>query len=244
MSGSQPNLARLKKPSREAHRAPKRVRKASRKTRGPLVSRVLISCWVVLSVGYVIALYEVIADITAVPEYAWPLLAGMGVFAVVWGGWLRGHDRFWRTFEHELTHVIFALLFLQRVKHFRASAEKGGSIHHHGRRHNFLISLSPYFFPTVTVIPLVLLFLVTAGVRPYIEFLVGATLMYHLITTVEEARPYQTDLTQHGLAFSYTFIVLMNLVCVGLVLAMTVFDAGTGWEYLVRGVEVLYRLVV
>ena len=204
------------------------------------LSWLLVALWAILSVGFAVAFYELIARVVESPDRLLAVLGGMLAYVLVWALFLRGRNRFWRTFEHELTHVIFALLSFQRVKHFRASAHKGGSIHHLGPRGNFVISLAPYFFPTVSLLPLLLLFIVTPAAEPYIQFIVGFTLMYHVINPFEEARPYQTDLTNHGLVFSYAFIVLMNLVCLGTALAISGFGGRAGWDYLMRGFEVLY----
>jgi hypothetical protein len=203
----------------------------------------LILLWVVLSIGYGVAFYELIQRIIRSAARLQYMFGGMAAYGGVWFLFLRHRARFWWTFEHELTHVIFALLFGHEIRHFRASPDKGGSIHHRGRSNNFLIALAPHFFPTLSVVPLLLLFIVVPWAVPYVEFAVGVTVLYHVISTFYEARPHQPDLKGPGLLFSYTFIVLMNLVCLGTVLAMTGFGAEAGWNFLVRGLEVLYPAV-
>ena len=203
-----------------------------------------ILLWGVLSVGYGVAFYELIERVLRSAMHLQYVLFGMGAYLLLWFAVLRHRGRFWRTFEHELTHAIFALLSGHRVQYFRASEDEGGSIHHVGKtENNFLISLAPYFFPTSSVVPLILLFLVSPPVVPYVEFAVGMTLVYHIVSTLDEARPRQPDLKEHGLVFSYAFIALMNFVCLGSVLAMTGFGAEAGWNFLVRGLEVLYPAV-
>lgn len=200
--------------------------------------------WGVLSIGYGVAFYELIERILRSAIRFQYVLFGMGTYLLLWFAVLRSRRQFWRTFEHELTHAIFAVLSGHRIQHFRASEDEGGSIHHVGKtRNNFLISLAPYFFPTLTAVPLILLFLVGPSVVPYMEFAVGMTLVYHVISTLDEARPRQPDLQEHGLVFSYAFIVVMNLIVLGSVLAMTGFGAESGWNFLVRGLEVLYPAI-
>ena len=207
-----------------------------------LLKYIVIPLVLALSVGYGIALYEVVQRLSETPGRVQALLLGMGLYAGLFVVWIRTLRGFWRTFEHELTHALFALLFFQRIESFRASAGGGGQVQHSGRwGGNFVISLAPYFFPTVTLIPLGLLFLVTPALQPYVVGAVGFTLAYHITATFREARPHQSDLKRHGVLFSYTMILLLNLICIGLVLTLTVYGTDAAADYLVRGVEVFYR---
>lgn len=204
-----------------------------------LFKLILIPLALALSVGYGVALYEVATPLTRTPTH--PLLLGMGLYAGLFFVWIRKLNGFWQTFVHELTHALFALLFLQRIEGFQATAGGGGQVQHSGRwGGNFVISLAPYFFPTLTVVPLGLLFLVTPPIQPYVVGVIGFTLMYHFFSTLRDARPRQSDLTRHGLLFSYTMIVLLNLICIGLVLTLTMEGAGAAGDFLARGVEVFY----
>ena len=205
-----------------------------------LLKLIAIPLALALSVGYGVALVEVAAPLAHTPTH--PLLLGMGVYAILFLVWIRKLRGFWQTFVHELTHTLFALLFFQRIEGFKATAGGGGEVQHSRRwGGNFVISLAPYFFPTLTVVPLILLFLVTPPVRPYVVGAVGFTLAYHLIATVRDAHPRQSDLTRHGLLFSYAMIVLLNLICLGLVLTLTLHDPGAAADYLARGAAVCYN---
>ena len=54
------------------------------------------------------------------------------------------------TLEHELTHAIFAILSLNRVTGLNATGREGGVTHYQGYG-NWVITLAPYFVPTVTI---------------------------------------------------------------------------------------------
>ena len=205
-----------------------------------LLKLLVIPLALALSVGYGVALYEVAAP-RLMGNLIHPFWLGMGIYLGLFFIWLRKHGGFWETFEHELTHALFALLFFQRIEGFKATAGGGGQVQHSGRwGGNFVIALAPYFFPTVTVVPLGLLFLVPPSVQPYVVGAVGFTLMYHILSTLREAHPRQSDLTRHGLFFSYTMIVLLNLICIGLVLTLTFSGTGAASDFLARGVDVFY----
>ena len=205
-----------------------------------LLKLIVIPLALALSVGYSVALYEVAAPRLA-GNLMHPLWLGMGLYLILFVAWLRKHGGFWETFEHELTHALFALLFFQRIEGFKATASGGGQVQHSGRwGGNFVIALAPYFFPTVTVVPLGLLFLVPPPVQPYLVGAVGFTLMYHILSTLREAHPRQSDLTRHGLFFSYSMIVLLNLIFIGLVLTLTFSGSEAAVDFLARGAEVFY----
>lgn len=64
---------------------------------------------------------------------------------------LRNRLRFWENFIHEFTHLIFAILLMDRVRQFYVS-ETSGELILNSSNKNILVSLSPYFFPTVTLV--------------------------------------------------------------------------------------------
>ena len=204
-----------------------------------LLKLIVIPLALALSMGYGVAFYEIAGPLRR--DLTHPLWLGMGLYAGLFVVWIRKLGGFWQTFEHELTHTLFALLFFQRIEGFTATAGKGGQVQHSGRwGGNFVISLAPYFFPTLTLVPLGVLFLVPPSIKPYVVGAVGFTLAYHLFATIRDARPRQPDLTRHGLLFSYTMIVLLNLICLGLVLTLTLSDTSAAGDFLARGLEVFY----
>src|SRR5262245_39127376 len=108
---------------------------------------VAVACLAALP-GLVVALYHVVRRIYAAPAPSYACLAGAAAYAVVWYLLLRRRTvgNFVVTFEHELTHAIFAWLTFHRVVGFRAGSSSGGHVRYVGRG-NWLIAVAPYFFP-------------------------------------------------------------------------------------------------
>lgn len=117
---------------------------------------------------------------------------------------------------HELTHALFVLLCRGRISKIHISAEGG---HILTNRNNFLISLSPYFFPFYSVL-VVLAWLLAQwvfrdrfAVEPaWLYGALGLTWMFHLTFTLWMVRREQPDVDQNGKLFSFTVIFLANLL--------------------------------
>ncbi len=58
---------------------------------------------------------------------------------------------FYENFFHELTHMLFSLLFLEDIKHFYASQTKG-EVATSSTFRNILTQSAPYFFPVLTLL--------------------------------------------------------------------------------------------
>lgn len=117
---------------------------------------------------------------------------------------------------HELTHALFVWICRGRVGRVHISA-KGGHIL--TNRNNFLISLSPYFFPFHSAVVIAAWFLgcwVVAGrCRPdpvWLYGMIGLTWMFHLTFTVWMILREQPDVEQNGRLFSFTVIFAANVL--------------------------------
>ena len=85
--------------------------------------------------------------------------------------------------EHELTHMLFAVLTLHKPKGLDIDQDVGGSFSFVGKG-NWLIALAPYFFPTFTFILMLGLigYVAIYGKLPdYHLVLFGIFIGYHLI---------------------------------------------------------------
>ncbi len=119
---------------------------------------------------------------------------------------------------HELTHAIFVLLCKGRVTKVHISAEGG---HILTNRNNFLISLSPYFFPFYSAI-VILVWAVLEWL--FFDFqhhhllwlygLIGLTWTFHISFTIYMIRHEQPDVLQNGKLFSFALITLMNVLLI------------------------------
>ncbi len=107
--------------------------------------------------------------------------------------------------EHEVTHAIFAIATGHRVTHLSAGAQ-GGELQCVGPG-NWLLSLSPYFFPTFCVPVLLVMQVSRPEWMPLWLVLFGIALHGHLRGTLREMHMQQPDLQRYGRRFSVALIV-------------------------------------
>lgn len=119
---------------------------------------------------------------------------------------------------HELTHAFFALVFRAKVSKIHISPEGG---HILTDKNNFVISLSPYFFPFYTVLGILVwailewrFFDFTEQDRFWLYAIVGFTWMFHVAYTLRMLRRKQSDVTPYGRLLSFAVILLVNLVLI------------------------------
>lgn len=131
------------------------------------------------------------------------------------------------TFEHELTHLVFGLLFLKRPHSFVVTRHNGGSVTLSGG--NFIITLAPYFFPTVSYLLLPFAYLIPKEAMPLFFAALGASVAFHLVSTWAELHWRQTDLHEAGILFSSIFLPVANLIFYG-ALAALIFGGASGFS--------------
>ncbi|MDP2942182.1 MAG: hypothetical protein Q8O36_01525, partial [Candidatus Omnitrophota bacterium] len=98
---------------------------------------------------------------------------------------------------------------------------KGGEVK--GTKSSLFISLAPYFFPTYTLIVILLWIFAKQfwDVKDFISvflFAVGLTLTFHFVMTVEFLKTKQPDLIKSGYLFSIALIYFINLSIAALIL--------------------------
>lgn len=149
-----------------------------------------------------------------------PFVFGCLTFVLLWRRWL-GRSRIGRfliTLEHESTHAMFALLCFHRIVGFRASIGRGGEVRYTGRG-NWLITVAPYFFPTLALLLFLLAYLLPFPGLPWQSFLLGVALGYHVVSTIRETHRDQTDIQELGTLFCWLFLPAANLAVVGVLVA-------------------------
>lgn len=153
------------------------------------------------------------------------VLGGVAIYALVWWWLIRHWTVSWlSTLEHEITHGIFALLTGHRVQGLRVTLRDGGHILLLGPG-NWLIDVAPYFFPTATVVLILVLPWVPFLHGGWGQLLLGLSLGYHLTSTWTETHHAQTDLQKAGFFFCWLFLPAANVAGLGLMLAA----AQAGW---------------
>jgi hypothetical protein len=124
------------------------------------------------------------------------------------------------TLEHELTHLLIGLLFLKIPVGIRVSAHEGGEVRQIGlgTTGQTWVSLAPYFFPTVSLIVLIIAYLFSIN-TVYLLGLLGWTTLFHLVSNWGETSFRQPDLQKAGILKSLLILPVMNLICYGSILA-------------------------
>lgn len=149
-----------------------------------------------------------------------PFAFGCSAFVFAWKRW-GGQSRYGRfliTLEHESTHALFALLTWHRIVGFKASIGRGGEVRYVGKG-NWLITVAPYFFPTVALLFFLLAYFLPFPGLPWQSFLLGVALGYHVVSTLRETRKDQSDIQSLGMTFCWLFLPAANLFVIGLLIS-------------------------
>ncbi|MBU1221031.1 M50 family metallopeptidase [Myxococcota bacterium] len=152
------------------------------------------------------------------PGVSIPFGIGFGGYFVLWKLFFRSRSfgSVFSTFEHELTHALFAWLTLHRVTNLRVTWSSGGSVSFTPPG-NWLIYLAPYFFPTITFM---LLPFTLSGASSVFIAAVGVSASYHMTSTWIETHFSQTDIQQTGFLFSFLFLPTANFICYGVIISV------------------------
>ena len=177
-----------------------------------------------------VSLYPIVSQDWRV--YRWFILGMIAYtsFMGITNAFFNQNLKFFRTFTHELTHTIFTILSLKRVRAFQATSHQGGEIHVVGGG-NMLILLSPYCIPIFTIALLLLRPLFQAQFSPYLEFIIGLSYLFHLHTNWIQTGRRQTDITKYPLLTSYSFIWLFHFLVVGIVFLSFQEGLSAFWEF-------------
>ena len=141
------------------------------------------------------------------------LLTGIAGYIVLWLFWFKQSVmlQWFSTLEHELTHAFFAMLSLNKVTGLNATGNAGGVTEYQGFG-NWIISLAPYFVPSLSLIMLLALSIAKPAHYSVLFVVMGVTLAYHFLSTWEETHREQTDLQKTGWAFVWVFLPTANLL--------------------------------
>lgn len=196
-------------------RWPDRIDKTLQALKWPAAS---ISLLLVPLLGW--ALVRLVLRVAIDPIPLIPFALGIAGLILLWRRFIgrRRMGRFIITLEHELTHALFAVICFHRIVGFRASVGRGGEVRFTGKG-NWLITVAPYFFPTVALLLFLLAYLMPFAGFPWQRFLLGVALGYHVVSTYRETHRDQTDIKRLGLIFCWMFLPAANLAVVGLLIA-------------------------
>ncbi|MCA9266920.1 MAG: hypothetical protein KDA41_00540 [Planctomycetales bacterium] len=141
-------------------------------------------------------------------------------YAALWRLVLRRRllGTFFSTLEHELTHALFAWATLHRVVELRSTFRQGGHVRFRGAG-NWLITLAPYFFPTLSVAIIAVGWLLPNGWLTAADAALGAATAYHIVSTFHETHLGQSDLRKAGLLFSLCWLPTANVLAYAAIVA-------------------------
>jgi hypothetical protein len=92
---------------------------------------------------------------------------------------IRGRFRLWETLEHEFTHALFATLLFKKLNRLDAGNGRGFLEYEGGR--SLIITLAPYFFPTLALLPVLSGLMTMFGVMGWLGY--GFNL-FNLVATI------------------------------------------------------------
>jgi hypothetical protein len=133
--------------------------------------------------------------------------------------------------EHELSHVLFALLSGIRV---RRISMKSSNAYVKTDRINLIIALAPYALPLYTIMlvslhRLLQYFTESAVLESFFYFLFGTTLSFHFSATVHYIQLEQPDLNRYGYFASLVFIATWSLLILTVILRLMFTDVQLAW---------------
>ncbi len=175
-----------------------------------------------------LALLDVLRAVAHAPRHAMPFLTGAAGYLVAWYLVFRRRavGSLFSTAEHELTHALFAWATFHKVVQFRATWSRGGHIQYLGLG-NWLITIAPYFFPTLSVFALIVLAFLPRESAWWGSAALGFTVAYHLTSTWRETHHQQPDLAKVGFPFAVCFLPASNGLVYGVLLSFAA-SGGTG----------------
>lgn len=150
------------------------------------------------------------------PWFLW-FAAGAIVFPVM-NRKIRKNIEIIKTFTHELTHAVAALLTFRRIHSFHAEEEQGVIYTSGSEKTRFLVTLAPYCFPIYSFPLLILRCLIMKPMLPIMDVLIGFTVGLHGVCFKEQTGTHQTDIKRYPLYFSYIYIFVVLLFDISLIL--------------------------
>ncbi len=121
---------------------------------------------------------------------------------------------------HEAVHAGAAWIFGGKIKSFKVS-EKGGSVG--TDKSNVFIELSPYFIPVYAIIVTIVYFVIASSYAvngSVFIFLIGFTLAFHMISTIEVMKIRQPDIVKSGYLFSIVVVYIFNIAVIALMFSV------------------------
>jgi hypothetical protein len=173
-----------------------------------------------VSFSFALNLFKQISNISSIGNVEYYFFYGIGAYVVL-------HIVFFKptyiyVLGHESLHVLATWVCGGKVTSFKVSSS-GGSVE--TTKSNFFVALAPYLFPFYTIVMSIIFGVLSffVDVSAFISlfiFLLGTTLTFHLIMTIEMIKKKQQDIAETGYIFSINLIFICNLIIFGFILSL------------------------
>jgi hypothetical protein len=117
--------------------------------------------------------------------------------------------------SHEISHALCAWLFGRKINEIKITSTEGYTS---VENPNIFIALIPYLFPFYTILVLILILIAKEIFYPYLIFLLGATLSFHIIFTITAVLKRQSDFANQRI-FSLSIIFFVNVIIIIVILS-------------------------
>ncbi|MGE3063289.1 MAG: hypothetical protein AB7T10_06605 [bacterium] len=120
---------------------------------------------------------------------------------------LRENTLFFETFQHEATHMLFALLSFKKVYKFQATTSDGGEVKTEDVTP--LIALSPYSLPILSIGVSLLIYIVKEKYVPFVLAVSGILFMQFFTSALKDIFTLkQPDLHRYSPLVSYPTVIV------------------------------------
>ncbi len=118
------------------------------------------------------------------------------------------NEEWLQTTSHEMTHAFVGMLFLHKIHSLEVTHDGEGSVYHSGGSFgSMFISLSPYCFPMLTYVMLLIRIVGAKEFFYVFDILIGLSLAFHIVCFFKQTGSYQPDIKKQGYVRSYLFLV-------------------------------------
>ena len=131
-----------------------------------------------------------------------------GIFLSLYLIYVRKMLKFWEVFVHEITHVVFAGLFLHKIEGFSVSVTNG--ISRYNGRTNWVITLAPWTFPLLVWLFLSIGLMIDDQYAAYFHHATALSLTWHFASAIRGFSLRENDIQDYGIVFAVLFIIAAN----------------------------------
>ncbi|MFA5143617.1 MAG: hypothetical protein WC522_05585 [Candidatus Omnitrophota bacterium] len=171
-----------------------------------------------IAVGVTAAFYNNLVQVSvlsaSLSQFLWGIISYMVIHLIFY------KPTYLYVLGHEAVHAGITWIFGGKIKSFKVSKD-GGSVG--TDKSNTVIELSPYFVPIYAIIVALIYFIVAASYNingTIFIFLIGFTLAFHMVSTIEVMKIRQPDIMKSGYFFSIIMVYVFNIIVIAAIFAL------------------------